>query len=90
MAAPRITIELADRGVRVTHKRVGRLMREAGINPRWYKVIVDPEISRCEFISVKNPINFNLTNFLYCSLIIKIRSYNAVVHIAISDANIYK
>ncbi|WP_146162134.1 IS3 family transposase, partial [Nitrosomonas ureae] len=28
---PRITVELADRGVRVNHKRVGRLMREAGI-----------------------------------------------------------
>ncbi len=28
---PRITVELADRGVRVNHKRVGRLMHEAGI-----------------------------------------------------------
>ena len=28
---PRITVELADRGVKVNHKRVGRLMREAGI-----------------------------------------------------------
>jgi putative transposase len=28
---PRITVELADLGVRVNHKRVGRLMREAGI-----------------------------------------------------------
>ena len=28
---PRITAELVDRGVRVNHKRVGRLMREAGI-----------------------------------------------------------
>nr|WP_275689473.1 IS3 family transposase [Nitrosomonas sp. JL21] len=28
---PRITAELADRGVRVNHKRVGRLMREVGI-----------------------------------------------------------
>ncbi|MBX3629839.1 MAG: transposase [Nitrosomonas sp.] len=28
---PRITAELADLGVRVNHKRVGRLMREAGI-----------------------------------------------------------
>ncbi|MBS0298811.1 MAG: transposase [Proteobacteria bacterium] len=27
----RITVELADRGVRVNHKRVGRLIREAGI-----------------------------------------------------------
>ncbi len=29
--SPRITVGLADRGVRVNHKRVGRLMREAGI-----------------------------------------------------------
>ena len=28
---PRITVELADLGVKVNHKRVGRLMREAGI-----------------------------------------------------------
>ena len=28
---PRITVELIDLGVRVNHKRVGRLMREAGI-----------------------------------------------------------
>ncbi len=28
---PRIIVELADLGVRVNHKRVGRLMREAGI-----------------------------------------------------------
>jgi len=28
---PRITVELADLGVRVNHKRVGRLMRETGI-----------------------------------------------------------
>jgi len=28
---PRITVELIDLGIRVNHKRVGRLMREAGI-----------------------------------------------------------
>ncbi|MER0203251.1 MAG: transposase [Nitrosomonas sp.] len=28
---PRITVELADIGVRVNHKRVGRPMRETGI-----------------------------------------------------------
>jgi len=28
---PRITVELADLGIRVNHKRVGGLMREAGI-----------------------------------------------------------
>ncbi|WP_350135313.1 IS3 family transposase [Nitrosomonas sp.] len=28
---PRITVELADLGIKVNHKRVGRLMREAGI-----------------------------------------------------------
>jgi len=28
---PRITVELADLGTRVNHKRVGRLMRKAGI-----------------------------------------------------------
>lgn len=28
---PRITVELADLGVKANHKRVGRLMREAGI-----------------------------------------------------------
>lgn len=27
----RITVELADLGIKVNHKRVGRLMREAGI-----------------------------------------------------------
>lgn len=28
---PRITVELAGRGIKVNHKRAGRLMREAGI-----------------------------------------------------------